>query len=152
LNGGRPQRGRIALLAGALSTALLGGCASLPESAPPADSPAITIGGLEIRNELPYPITDVMIRIPATGGFAGCGNILPRSQCVNRFENVDYRFDAVSISWSERGQAHKTDDFRIELPEQAAAETIYRVWVTVFAPGQAGARLVGDVENGSTTR
>ena len=146
------QRGRTALLAGALSIALLGGCASSPESAPLPDSPAIVIGGLEIRNELPYLITDVMIRVPATGRFAGCGNILPRSQCVNRFENVDYRSDAVSISWSERGQAHKTDEFRIELPEQGAPGTVYRVRVIVFAPGEAGARLVRDTEDVSTTR
>jgi hypothetical protein len=152
LNDRRLQRGIVAVLAGVLSAALLGACASLSEPAPLPDSPAIAIGGLEIRNELPYPITDVMIRVPATGGFAGCGNILPRSQCVNRFENVDYRSDAVSISWSERGRAHETGEFRIELPEQAVPGAVYRVRVIVFAPGEAGARLVRDTEDVTTTR
>lgn len=152
MNDGGLQRRRITLLAGGLSTALLGACASLPAPAPPADPPAIAIGGLEIRNELPYPITDVMIRVPATGGFAGCGNILPRSQCINRFENVDYRSDAVSISWSERGKPHTTGEFRIELPEQAVPGAVYRVQVVVFAPGEAGAHLVRATEAVSTTR
>ena len=142
---------RAALLAGS-AAAILGACAVRPAPAPPADPPAITVGGLEIRNDLPYPVTDVMIRIPATGGFAGCGVILPRSGCVNRFENFDYRDHEVSISWSERGQAHKTAEFRIERPKQINPEAVYRVQVIVFAPGEAGARLVLDPEDVSTLR
>jgi hypothetical protein len=148
----RPQCVRTAGLACGLSAALLGACASGPEPDLLAGSPAITVGGLEIHNELSYPITDVMIRIPATGGFAGCGNILPRTGCVNRFDNVDYRSDAVSISWNERGQAHETGEFRIEVPERAVPGTVYRVRVIVFAPGEAGAHLVRDTEPVSTTR
>lgn len=142
---------RAALLAGS-AAAILGACAVRPAPAPHADPPAITVGGLEIRNDLPYPVTDVMIRIPATGGFAGCGVILPRSGCVNRFENFDYRDHEVSISWSERGQAHKTAEFRIERAKQINPEAVYRVQVIVFAPGEAGARLVLDPEDVSTLR
>lgn len=125
-----------------LSTAFLQACASLPAPVPTPEVPAIVISGLEIRNELSYPVTDVMIRVPATGAFAGCGNILPRTQCNNRFEEIDYRANEVVISWQERGQAHQTGPFRIELPDDTATQRTFRVQVILFAPGQAGARLV----------
>lgn len=121
---------------------LLQGCASGPAPQPLPEAPAIVIGGLEIRNELPYTVTDVMIRVPATGAFAGCGNLLPRSGCTNRFEEVDYRSDEVVVSWKERGQPQETKPFRIELPDDPAARGTFAVHVIVFAPGQAGAHLV----------
>ena len=129
------------ILAG-LSTAFLQACASPPAPDPPPELPPIVISGLEIRNDLPYPVTDVMIRVPATGGFAGCGNILARSQCNNRFEEIDYRANEVVISWQERGQPHQTGPLRIELPADAATQRTYRVQVILYSPGQAGARLV----------
>jgi len=131
---------------------LLQACTSLPAPEPTPEVPAIVISGIEIRNELPYPVTDVMIRVPATGGFAGCGNILPRSQCVNRFENIDYRSDAVVITWKERGQPQETGEFRITRPEAAEPAAAFRVQVILFAPGEAGARLVPVGEDRSTTR
>lgn len=133
---------RARLLISAALTTLLQACAAGPAPPPLPEAPAIVISGLEIRNELPYTVTDVMIRVPATGGFAGCGNILPRSRCTNRFEEVDYRANEVVISWKERGQPHETEPFRIELPEGPAAQGTFAVHVIVFAPGQAGARLV----------
>lgn len=128
----------------AWAVALLQACAAGPAPQPSAEVPAVVISGLEIRNELPYTVTDVMIRVPATGAFAGCGNILPRSRCTNRFEEVDYRTNEVVISWKERGQPHETEPFRIELPEDPAARGTFAVHVIVFAPGRAGARLVPD--------
>jgi hypothetical protein len=91
--------------------------------------PAIVISGLEIRNELSYPVTDVMIRVPATGAF-----------------------NEVVISWQERGQAHQTGPFRIELPDDTATQRTFRVQVILFAPGQAGARLVPASEEGVRPR
>jgi hypothetical protein len=83
--------------------ALLLGCSSAPvEERQPAGH-SIVISGLVIRNELPYPVTDVMIEVPATGNFAGCGNILPRSECSNAFQQVDYRANPVVIRWKAPG-------------------------------------------------
>lgn len=143
---------RTAAFTGGLWMALLQACASLPAPEPSPEVPAIVISGIEIRNELPYPVTDVMIRVPATGGFAGCGNILPRSQCTNRFENIDYRSDAVVITWKERGQPQETGEFRITRPEAAEPAAAFRLQVILFAPGEAGARLAPVGEDGSTTR
>lgn len=135
-----------------LCAAQLAACVSpaVPESV--SDAPSIVVSGLEIRNDLPYSITDVIIQVPATGAFAGCGNILSRSRCLNRFENVDYRADDVSISWRERGEPHRTEEFRLDLPESATPETAYRLEVIVFAPGQAGARFVPVTEEASNPR
>lgn len=125
-----------------LLTALLQACASGPAPLPAApEVPAIVISGIEIRNDLPYTVTDVMIRVPTTGAFAGCGNILPRTSCTNRFEEVDYRANEVVISWKEHGQPHETEPFRIELPDDSPTGGTFAVRVIVFAPGQAGARL-----------
>ena len=135
-----------------MSAAFLHACASPPAPDRPPETPAIVISGLEIRNDLAYPVTDVMIRVPATGAFAGCGNILARSQCNNRFEEVDYRAHEVVISWRERGQPHQTGPFRIELPDETATQRSFRVQVVIYAPGQAGARLVPAGEGDVTPR
>jgi hypothetical protein len=114
--------------------------------APPRDQSTtgrpIVVEGVVIRNELAYPVNDVMIEVPATGNFAGCGNILPRSECRNTFEGVDYQANAVVIRWKEHGQPQQTDEFTIKLPQDAAPGDAFVVEVVVFAPGQAGARLL----------
>lgn len=100
------------------------------------------IGGMVIRNELAYPVTDVMIDVPATGAFAGCGNILPRSGCSNAFPGVDYQRNAVVISWKEYGEPQSTEPFVVEVPAGLRPGEPADVEVVIFAPGQAGARLV----------
>ena len=144
---GRLRNSFRAACVGALAAGLLPACAAPPERAEEVGGPAILVSGLEIRNDLPYPVDNVMIRVPATGAFAGCGSILSQSVCANRFEDIDYRNHPVSISWSERGQHHTTGEFRIERPEHRGPDTEYRVLVVVFAPGQAGARYVPADEN-----
>ena len=121
---------------------LLIGCAPGVRSARPSSPQAVAISGVVIRNELPYPVTNVMIEVPATGGFAGCGNILPASECRNTFQDRDYRANAMLIRWTEHGQQHQTDEFTPELPPDAGPGDAFHVEVIVFAPGQAGARLV----------
>ena len=102
----------------------------------------IVVEGVVIRNELAYPVNDVLIEVPASGNFAGCGNILPRSECSNTFEGVDYQANAVVIRWKEHGQPHQTDEFTIKLPQDASPGDAFVVEVVIFAPGQAGARLL----------
>ena len=104
-------------------------------------SPPISITGVVIRNELPYAVTDVMIEVPATGAFAGCGNILPRTACSNAFQQVDYRANPMVIRWSEHGQPQQTGEFTVQRPNGAVPGSEFVVEVIVFAPGQAGARL-----------
>lgn len=107
-----------------------------------AEAPGLLIDGLVIRNDLAYPVTDVMIDVPATGAFAGCGNILPRSRCSNSFPGVDYRRNAVVIHWKEYGAAQGTDPFVVEAPAGLRPGEPAQVEVIIFAPGQAGARLI----------
>lgn len=105
----------------------------------------VMIDGFVIHNGLFYPVTDVMIEVPATGAFAGCGNILPRTACRSGFEAIDYITDTVRVDWKEHGAPHSTDEFVIEVPEDLPAGAIAEVEVVIFAPGQAGARLVRKV-------
>ena len=121
--------------------AVLSACASVPPSDGQFPDPSFVISGVVIRNDLPYPVTDVLIEVPATGAFAGCGNVLPRSECSNSFQHVDYRANAVIVSWKEHGQPHQTGEFAIELPDGASPGDEFLVEVIVFSPGQAGARL-----------
>jgi hypothetical protein len=83
-----------------------------------------------------------MIEVPATGAFAGCGNVLPRTACSNAFPGVDYRSNAVLVNWRERGAAHSTGEFVIEIPDTLKSGEAAVVEVVIFAPGQAGARLI----------
>ena len=124
-----------------LPAILVQGCASAPPDARQSSVQSIVISGVVIRNELPYPVTDVMIEVPATGGFAGCGTILPRTACSNAFQNVDYRANAALIRWKEHGQPQQSEEFTMQAPDSALPGSEFVVEVIVFAPGQAGARL-----------
>lgn len=121
---------------------LLLGCASGPPEEPAVADSGIHIVGMVIRNELPYTVTDVMIDVPATGAFAGCGNILPRSQCSTTFQQVEYQGNSLVLSWKEYGAPQHTDEFAVPEPTGAGPGDSFVVEVVVFAPGQAGARLL----------
>lgn len=125
-----------------LAAALLAGCAVPRSGVGKPDAPVLVIDGIVIRNELAYPVTDVMIEVPATGAFAGCGNVLPRTACANAFPGVDYRSNAVLVRWREHGAAHSTGEFVIEIPETLRPGEAAVVEVVIFAPGEAGARLI----------
>ena len=127
--------------------AFLSACGTSPAADGVDSEPEIHISGVVIRNELDYPVTDVLLEVPATRDFAGCGTILPHSECNNTFQRIDYRANAVVIQWKERGQPHQTDEFKVDPPAGARPGDAFRVEVIVFAPGQAGARLV-DAESG----
>ena len=144
MGGIRQARNVIGPLAVALAAglfALLSACAAAVPSEGSESKRAIVVAGLVIRNELAYPVTDVMIEAPATGDFAGCGTVLPRTECRNEFQHVDYRGNAVLVRWKEHGQPYQTDEFIINPPPDAEPGDEFRIEVIVFAPGQAGARL-----------
>ena len=104
--------------------------------------PALSIAGMIIRNDLLYPVTEVMIQVPETGDFAGCGNILPESECRTSFQTVDYSGNAMVVSWKEYGQEHSTREFVVEPGRDIDASKPAWLEVTIFAAGQAGARFV----------
>lgn len=106
-------------------------------------SPApVVIEGIVIRNQLSRAVTDVMVEVPATGGFAGCGNLMARSSCSTSFQQVDYRSHPIVIRWREQGQPHATDEFVVRIPENTPPGQLAWIEVIIFAPGQAGARLL----------
>ena len=121
---------------------LLAGCAAIHEEQSRDPPGEYVIAGMVIRNDLAYPVSDVMIEVPATGAFAGCGNIMPRTACSTTFESIDYRRNALKVSWKEYGQPQQTDEFILRVPDTARPGDAFVVEVSVFAPGQAGARLV----------
>jgi len=123
---------------------LLTACAPAQPRGGQESKQAIVITGVVIRNDLAYPVADVMIEVPATGSFAGCGTILPRTECSNAFQPIDYRANPVVVRWKEHGEPQQTDEFNVSLPPGALPGDALRVEVGVFAPGQAGARLVGE--------
>jgi len=110
----------------------------------PDTLPALSVEGMVIRNDLAFPVTDVMITVPETGAFAGCGNIMPRTNCRTSFESVGYYGKAMVVSWSEYGQKQSTKNFIIE--PGADIDTQKPAWleVTIFAAGQAGAKFIQD--------
>lgn len=130
-----------------LTIALLAaGCSAVPESPVDIEDSGIDIAGIIIRNQLAYTVTDVMVEAPVSGAFAGCGNILPRSQCSTSIPAADYRRNPIVISWKEYGQPHRTDEFIVKVPDGMLPGAEAWLKVLVFAPGQAGATLVNDPE------
>ena len=120
---------------------ILVSCSAATSKEPENRLPELELGGFVIRNALVYPVTDVLIEAPATGRFAGCGNILPRSECRNAFEAIDYRENEVVVSWKEHGEAQSTDPFRLEPPAGVQAGDTLWLEVVIYAPGLAGARF-----------
>lgn len=120
---------------------LLSACSVVP--VPDINSPpALSIAGMIIRNNLLYPVTEVMINVPETGAFAGCGNILPESHCRTSFETVDYSGNAMVVRWKEYGQDHSTKEFVVEPGRDIDVSKPAWLEVTIFAAGQAGAKFV----------
>lgn len=130
------------LLGFALTTLVLLACSTAEKAEPVPPSSGIVIKGFIIRNQLPYPVTEVMLEIPATGGFAGCGNILANSYCESGFQQADYRANEVVVSWKEWGKPFKTEPFKLTVPADMVAGTLAAIEVLIFSPGQAGAKLV----------
>ena len=120
---------------------MLAACAAPGGDAEQPEATGLVIQGIVIRNELAFPVTDVRIDVPATGAFAGCGNVLGGSECRTAIEAVDYRANGVVISWKEYGQPHKTDEFVIRIPDQLDPARPAWLEVIIFAMGQAGARF-----------
>ena len=119
---------------------ILGGCATTAEK-PGATVPGIEIDGVEIVNELGYQVTDVMILVPRTGAFVGCGTVLGGTSCSTSFPGRAYQQNAVQVTWKELGQPYTTGDFNISLPADLQSSHQFWIKVVIFAPGQAGAKL-----------
>jgi len=130
------------LAAASLLAFLLTACTSIGDEREMPKANGIHVEGIIIQNGLFYPVMDVMVEVPATGGFAGCGNILPRTECKTSFPARDYSGNPVVVSWKEHGKPHQTDAFVVELPANVLPGDVVWLEVVVFSPGQAGARLV----------
>jgi hypothetical protein len=100
------------------------------------------IAGIEIRNDLEYPVTEVQVLVPDTGEFVSCGSVFARTSCAAAFPLREYRANALRITWKEHGQLRSVDDFVLQAPAALDAGRPVWVQVVIFAPGQAGARLL----------
>lgn len=117
-------------------------CSPATKSVQADQTPGVVIRGMIIRNELSFPVTDVLITVPATGRFGGCGNILPGTECNTSFEAMDYSSQQLVVSWKEYGQPHHTGAFKLEIPDWPEPDKPAWIEVVIYAMGQAGATLV----------
>lgn len=121
---------------------ILVACAGTEESPHPAAGTGVVMSGIIIRNSLAFPVTDVMVQAPATGRFAGCGNIQPRTACKTSFPAIGYRDSALIVTWRERGEPQATDEFAVKLPDSAQSGDSLWLEVIIYSAGLAGAKLV----------
>lgn len=135
-------RGALICVYAILLLGLLQSCSTAEPKPVQPESSGINIEGIIIRNQLAYPVTDVMVEVPATGDFAGCGNIFQRTACSTSFPAADYRRNAIVIRWKEHGEPQSTDEFIVTVPDGIVPGTNAWLEVIVFAKGQAGARLI----------
>jgi len=125
-----------------LAALLFAACATKTAKNDPDDFTILQIAGVEIYNGLSYSIQDVTIKIPDSGDFVSCGEVLPASSCATSFPLREYMGNKVQVSWKENGQEFSTAEFRLTPPATAIAGQEAYIRVEVFAAGQAGAKLV----------
>lgn len=130
------------LLPPALASLMLMACAAAPHKSIDEPVPGFEIDGIEIRNELTIGVTDVEILVPQTGDFVGCGNIVARTSCSTSFPGRQYQGYKVLVTWKERGIPYSTPEFVLTPPQVLEAGRPIWIEVLIFAPGEAGARLV----------
>lgn len=137
-----PVLRRTGIPVGLMCALVLGGCAATQAPAPSHAPLQFEIAGVEIRNELDYRVTDVQVMVAATGSFVSCGSVFPDTSCATSFALREYRGEALSVTWKEHGAAQSEDDFVLRTP--AGLDTSRPVWiqVVIFAPGDAGARVM----------
>jgi hypothetical protein len=120
---------------------LLLGCSSQSKH-PAGMGSVIAIDGVQIINKLSITVTDVQILVPKTGNFVSCGTILRNTSCSTSFPGREYERSPVQVSWKEQAQGHTTGNFVIEPPAGLDPSRPMWIEVVIFAPGQAGAKLV----------
>jgi uncharacterized protein YceK len=118
------------------------GCSTAVKLGQKPVAPPVVIHEVIIRNELPYPVKDVQILSPASGNFVSCGNIVQKTQCSTTFPPRNYSENPVQISWKEWGTARSLAPFALTIPEGFDSGRPASIEITIFSPGQAGAKLV----------
>ena len=121
---------------------LLAACASTGTAPSQEKFTGVDVGGIIIQNGLTHTVMDVMVVVPATGRFAGCGNILPRTVCKTAFPAVDYSSNAIQVTWKEHGETQGTDEFIVDMPPRFGPGDEVWLEVVIYSPGLAGARFV----------
>jgi hypothetical protein len=129
------------MLAIFLLTLLLNACAVSGES-PPTHGAAFEIVGVRIFNQLESSIADAQILVLQTGSFVSCSSIQPATSCSTSFPGREYGGGPMRVTWKEQGLPQATDDFALKTEAFATSARPLWVEVVIFAPGQAGARLV----------
>lgn len=129
------------LLATCLFALSLCTCSSEPKHARNT-APGIAIEGVKIINQLSTTVTDVQILVPLTGNFVSCGTILRHTSCSTSFPGRQYERSPVQVSWKEQGKAHATGNFVIQPPADLDLARPMWIEVVIFAPGEAGAKMV----------
>lgn len=132
-------------ISGCLCLVLLGACAAKGNAPGPAygnPSGGVEIGGVRIVNQLKQGVTEARILVLQSGNFVSCGNILPGTVCSTSFPGRAYEGGQLRITWKERGVAKATPDFVLKTKAFSGLGKALWIEVVIFAPGQAGAKLV----------
>lgn len=125
---------------------LLCGCVSTgpdgENQAKEFESTGIEIVGLEIHNSLDATVYDVMVLVPATGGFVSCGQVLAHTSCSTTFPHTEYRGYPVKVSWRGRlGETAETKEQHLDLDADLKPGMSAVVRVVLLSEGLAATLL-----------
>jgi hypothetical protein len=67
---------------------------------------------------------------------------MQHTDCRTSFPALEIQQNAVLVRWEEQGEAMNTGEFVIDFPPDAKRGDKYWLEVVIYAPGQAGARLI----------
>jgi len=108
----------------------------------PQAEAVVEVGGVIIRNQLGFSVTDVQVLAISSGNFVTCGTVLARSTCSTGFPDRFYSKGKLRVTWKESRVPQSTDEFTIEPDDDIDINRPAQVEVIIFSPGQAGVRLV----------
>lgn len=95
----------------------------------------MTIDGLEFLNAGDLPITDVELRVLGTYEVASCNYIVAHGRFSTRFPLLEYRGNAIRVSWNNRLGSYQFGPLVIP-PPAATPEKPVRVVITFQVTGE----------------
>ncbi len=119
------------------------GCAGpLPAPEPGAGPGAIRLESLVIRNVSYSQVSEVTLRVPATGEFVSCANIPIHGHCRAGFPQRSYQGHEIEISWQQDGRRESTGAFEIEGADRLDPRQPASVRVLITPAGTAVTEFV----------
>ncbi len=126
-----------------LITALITACTLAACTAPFVQQPTSTIDAVVIRNMTSHMISNVVLKIPATGKVVSCSTILPHRECSLGFPLQENKHNPATLSWQYQNRVFEESlAGRPSAPDTTPQQAI----ITIIGEGLLKAKLTDHVD------